>query len=268
MRLRLPPLDQAQLLQVLPLPREGDTRLPVGEQVDPGRPPPELRALGDAEVSIGGDGVDQQQFQGVRGPQQSDALRAAGSQPLLLDLATAMLRQLAAALTGADAFVCAAGIGRGGSIRAHPVDRDAPLTVADAAELAGVRCYLMLSALGADPAMEYPADPEVQAFMRGGARWTRTSRPAHLGLHDPAPRLLPGRTGYRPVPPRREDWPGSGGPRGRRGRPRRAGRRTCDGGPDPETHLRHQSDRRSSRRCLPTLPAAHPPTPPQRASTA
>lgn len=103
----------------------------------------------------------------IRRPGQSGTLRAAGSQPLLLDLATATTRQLAAALTGADAVVFAAGIGRGGSTRAHPVDRDAPRTVADAAELAGVRRYLMLSALGADPAMEYPADPEVQAFMRG-----------------------------------------------------------------------------------------------------
>ncbi|MFD4234684.1 NAD(P)H-binding protein [Streptomyces sp. NPDC058542] len=103
----------------------------------------------------------------IRRSGQSGALRAAGSQPLLLDLTTATPGQLATALTGADAVVFAAGIGRGGSTRAHPVDRDAPLTVADAAELAGVRRYLMLSALGADPAMKYPADPEIQAFMRG-----------------------------------------------------------------------------------------------------
>ncbi|MEU5417450.1 NAD(P)H-binding protein [Streptomyces clavifer] len=103
----------------------------------------------------------------VRRPGQSDTLRAAGSRPLLLDLATATTRQLAGALTGADAVVFAAGVGRGGSTRAHPVDRDAPCTAADAAELVGVRRYLMLSALGADPALEYPADAEVQAFMRG-----------------------------------------------------------------------------------------------------
>ncbi|MFI7087605.1 NAD(P)H-binding protein [Streptomyces anulatus] len=103
----------------------------------------------------------------IRRPEQSDTLRAAGSRPLLLDLATATKRQLAEALNGTDAVVFAAGVGRGGSTRAHPVDRDAPRAVADAAEIVGVRRYLMLSALGADPVMEYPPDPEVQAFMRG-----------------------------------------------------------------------------------------------------
>ncbi|MFC9861076.1 MULTISPECIES: NAD(P)H-binding protein [unclassified Streptomyces] len=116
----------------------------------------------------------------IRRPEQSDTLRAAGAQPLLLDLATATAAQLAVLLTGADAVVFAAGVGRGDACRAHPVDRDAPLTMADAAELVGVRRYIMLSALGADPTMQYPVDPVVQAFMRGKGEVDRNllSRPA------------------------------------------------------------------------------------------
>lgn len=61
-----------------------------------------------------------------------------------------------------------------------PVDRDAPLTMADAAELVGVRRCIMLSALGADPTMEYPVDPVMQALMRGKGEVDRNllSRPA------------------------------------------------------------------------------------------
>lgn len=53
-------------------------------------------------------------------PEQSDTVRAAGAQPLLLDLATATAAQLAVLLTGADAVVFAARGGRGDACRAHP----------------------------------------------------------------------------------------------------------------------------------------------------
>jgi uncharacterized protein YbjT (DUF2867 family) len=54
-------------------------------------------------------------------------------------------------VTGADAVVFAAGAGPGsGAARKLSVDRDAAILLADAAEAAGVRRYVMVSAFGAD----------------------------------------------------------------------------------------------------------------------
>ncbi|MFI7102884.1 NAD(P)H-binding protein [Streptomyces sp. NPDC050161] len=117
----------------------------------------------------------------IRRSGQAGRVRAAGAEPVLLDLATATAPQLAKVLDGADAVVYAAGIGLGDTNgRADPADRDAALTLADAAGLAGVRRYLMLSAMGADPAQRYPDDPRVEVYLRakGEADENLLARPA------------------------------------------------------------------------------------------
>ncbi|WP_406137271.1 SDR family oxidoreductase [Streptomyces sp. NBC_01089] len=87
----------------------------------------------------------------IRAAGQADDLRSAGAEPVVLDLESATVDQVAQALSGADAVVFAAGAGPGSTVeRKDSVDRDAAVKLADAAEKAGVRRYLMVSAMGAD----------------------------------------------------------------------------------------------------------------------
>ncbi|MDT0422492.1 NAD(P)H-binding protein [Streptomyces evansiae] len=107
----------------------------------------------------------------VRRPEQAAALRAAGVRPLLADLATATADDLARHLDGARAVLFAAGAGLGDAPgHANPVDHDAIATFADAAERAGVRRFVMLSTMGADPAIHYPDSPLVETFLRARGR--------------------------------------------------------------------------------------------------
>jgi uncharacterized protein YbjT (DUF2867 family) len=91
----------------------------------------------------------------IRKAEQSDDLREAGAEPVLLDLESASTEEVAAHLRGADAAVFAAGAGPGsGTSRKETVDRDAAILFADAAVRAGVRRHVVVSSMGADPAHE------------------------------------------------------------------------------------------------------------------
>jgi len=102
----------------------------------------------------------------IRNPAQVDDLQAAGATALIVDLEKASVDEVAAQLDGADAVVFAAGAGPGsGAARKETVDRDAAILLADAAQAAGVRRYVMVSAMAADPAAT--ADDEVlQVYLR------------------------------------------------------------------------------------------------------
>ncbi|MFJ8009354.1 SDR family oxidoreductase [Streptomyces fagopyri] len=91
----------------------------------------------------------------IRRAEQGDDLRAAGAEPVLCDLESASVEEVAAHLRGADAAVFAAGAGPGsGTARKDTVDRGAAVLFADAAEQAGVRRYVVVSAMRADPSHE------------------------------------------------------------------------------------------------------------------
>ncbi|MGW0691004.1 SDR family oxidoreductase [Streptomyces sp. NBC_01578] len=101
----------------------------------------------------------------IRNPEQSEDLRAAGAEPIVLDLESATVEQTAEVLRGADAAVFAAGAGpNSGSERKDTVDRGAAVLFADAAEQAGVRRYIVVSAMGADP--DHPGDEVFDAYLR------------------------------------------------------------------------------------------------------
>lgn len=86
----------------------------------------------------------------VRNPDHVGELEAIGASALVLDLESATAAELAEHLTGADAVVFAAGAGPGsGAARKDTVDRGAAVLLADAAEQAGVRRYVMISSRGA-----------------------------------------------------------------------------------------------------------------------
>ncbi|ANP56287.1 uncharacterized protein YbjT (DUF2867 family) [Streptomyces griseochromogenes] len=89
----------------------------------------------------------------IRKAEQGDKLRAVGAEPVLLDLESASVEEVAAHLQGADAAVFAAGAGPGsGTARKETVDKAAAVLFADAAVRAGVRRFVVVSSMGADPA--------------------------------------------------------------------------------------------------------------------
>lgn len=101
----------------------------------------------------------------IRRPEQGDDLRAAGAEPVVLDLETASVEMVAAVLQGADAAVFAAGAGPGSSVdRKDSVDRAAAVLFADAAERAGVRRYVVVSSMGADAT--HKGDDVFDAYLR------------------------------------------------------------------------------------------------------
>lgn len=87
----------------------------------------------------------------VRAAGQQDDLREAGVEPAVVDLESASVDEVAAAVRGADAVVFAAGAGPGsGPERKDSVDRAGAVLLADAAEAAGVGRYLLLSSMGVE----------------------------------------------------------------------------------------------------------------------
>ncbi|MFE5921421.1 SDR family oxidoreductase [Streptomyces sp. NPDC056468] len=88
----------------------------------------------------------------IRKAEQGDDLREAGAEPVVLDLESASVEEVAAHLRGADAAVFAAGAGPGsGTGRKDTVDKGAAMLFADAAVQAGVRRFVVVSSMGADP---------------------------------------------------------------------------------------------------------------------
>jgi uncharacterized protein YbjT (DUF2867 family) len=97
-----------------------------------------LSARGDEAVGI------------IRDPDQANDLADRGAAAVVLDLEDTNAGKLADELDGADAVVFAAGAGPGsGAARKDTVDRAAAELLAEAADLAGVRRYLLVSSMGA-----------------------------------------------------------------------------------------------------------------------
>jgi uncharacterized protein YbjT (DUF2867 family) len=102
-----------------------------------------LTARGDTVVGI------------VRNPDHRADLEADGTEPAVVDLERAAVEEVARVLGGADAVVFAAGAGPGSGVaRKHTVDHAAAVLLADAAEQAGVRTYLLVSSMGVEQARQ------------------------------------------------------------------------------------------------------------------
>ncbi len=116
----------------------------------------------------------------VRNPEHAADVREAGAEPILVDLEGTSAGALAEHLAGADAVVFAAGAGPGsGAERKASVDRDAAILLADAARLAGVRRYLMVSADGVDREPPPGTDDVFAAYLRA-----KREADAHLSQRD------------------------------------------------------------------------------------
>ena len=86
----------------------------------------------------------------IRNPAHVAEVQKAGAEAVVCDLEAASVDDVAAALSGADAVVFAAGAGPGSGVpRKDSVDRAASVLMADAAERAGVRRFVQVSSMGA-----------------------------------------------------------------------------------------------------------------------
>lgn len=106
----------------------------------------------------------------IRNPKQSDGLVALGGEPIVLDLESADVDTVAAQLSDADVVVFAAGAGPGsGAARKQTVDYESAVLMADAAEQAGVRRFLQISAMGVDDEPPAGTDAVFAEYLRAKA---------------------------------------------------------------------------------------------------
>jgi len=103
----------------------------------------------------------------VRNPDHLADVEATGASAVVCDLEQAAPDELAASLAGADAVVFAAGAGPGSGIdRKDTVDRAAAVLLAEAAGVAGVRRYLLISSMGVDDEPAAGRDEVWAAYLR------------------------------------------------------------------------------------------------------
>jgi nucleoside-diphosphate-sugar epimerase len=110
----------------------------------------------------------------ARNPAHESDLIRDGVEPAILDLEVATVDEVAEVVSGADAVVFAAGAGPGsGAERKHTVDHAAAVLLADAAERAGIRPYVLVSSMGVTEAREGPPpgmDPVFAVYLQAKLR--------------------------------------------------------------------------------------------------
>jgi len=105
----------------------------------------------------------------IRNPDHADDVRAAGAQPVVLDVEHADQAAIAALLSEHDAAVWSAGAGGGDAARTRAVDHDAAVRSMDAATDAEVRRYVMVSYFGASRDHGIPSDNPFHAYAEAKA---------------------------------------------------------------------------------------------------
>jgi uncharacterized protein YbjT (DUF2867 family) len=105
----------------------------------------------------------------IRNPEHADDVRQAGAEPAVVDLEHTTEADVAQAIAGADAAVFAAGAGPGsGPARKETMDYGGAVKLAAAAQQAGIRRYLIVSSMGADP--DAPGDDTFSVYLRAKGR--------------------------------------------------------------------------------------------------
>jgi uncharacterized protein YbjT (DUF2867 family) len=114
----------------------------------------QLRERGDAPVGI------------VRRPDHVAELEALGARGVLIDIESASADDLAAAIDGCSAVVFSAGAGAGsGAARKDTVDYRGSVLAATAAQQAGVRRFVQVSAMSVDDPVAPDADESWSAYV-------------------------------------------------------------------------------------------------------
>lgn len=105
----------------------------------------------------------------IRNPDHADDVRRAGAEAAVVDLEHAAEDEVAEAIRGCDAVVFAAGAGPGsGAERKDTMDYGGAVTLIAAAQRAGVRRYVIVSSMGADP--DAPGDDTFAGYLRAKGR--------------------------------------------------------------------------------------------------
>jgi cytosine deaminase len=105
----------------------------------------------------------------IRNPDHADDVRAAGGEPVVVDLEHAGDDEVAAAIEGADAVVFAAGAGPGsGSARKDTMDYGGAVKLIEAAKRNGIARYAIVSSMGADAGAA--GDDTFQVYLRAKGR--------------------------------------------------------------------------------------------------
>jgi uncharacterized protein YbjT (DUF2867 family) len=115
-----------------------------------------------------------------RNPEHTADVEATGAHGVVADVETLATDEIAALLAGQDALVWSAGAGGGDPARTYAVDRDAAIRSMDAAELAGLRRYVMVSYFGAGP--DHGVSPGSSFFPYAEAKAEADARLAASGL--------------------------------------------------------------------------------------
>ena len=135
----------------------------------------------------------------IRNPEHIADLQQVGADSVIVDLEQASVTELAAHLAAADAVVFAAGAGPGSSAaRKETVDRDGAILLASAAAAAGIRRYVIISAIATDD-FDPESDEVYQVYLRAkseadaalrdtGLDWTIV-RPGGLTDDEPTGRV-------------------------------------------------------------------------------
>jgi uncharacterized protein YbjT (DUF2867 family) len=102
----------------------------------------------------------------VRNPDHAADVETTGAECVVLDLEQASVDDVTDVVKGADAVVFAAGGGpNSGAARKETVDKGAAILLADAAERASVRRYVIVSSMGTDKA-DPDSDDVFQVYLR------------------------------------------------------------------------------------------------------
>ena len=105
----------------------------------------------------------------IRNPQHDQDVREAGGEPVVCDLEAVDEGRVVKALGAVDAIVFAAGAGPGsGPQRKETMDYGGAAKLIAAAQAAGVRRYVMVSSMAADP--DAPGDDTFAAYLRAKGR--------------------------------------------------------------------------------------------------
>lgn len=126
----------------------------------------------------------------IRNPDHAGDVESRGGTARVADLEASRAQELAEHLAGADAVVFAAGAGPGsGAARKLTVDRDAAVLLIEACRLAGVRRYVMVSAINADR-FDPESEDVFQVYLRAKSEADRALRESELDWTIVRPGLL------------------------------------------------------------------------------
>ncbi|ASN38184.1 NAD-dependent dehydratase [Arthrobacter sp. 7749] len=101
----------------------------------------------------------------IRNPDHSADVAATGASAVVLDVENATATEMAEAFAGSDAIVWSAGAGGGNPDRTYAVDRDAAIRSMNAAQLAEIKRFVMVSFASASTEYLVPLDDPFYPYM-------------------------------------------------------------------------------------------------------